>query len=331
MSGSSSPRPAAGFYRASTCGSALDTALSILNACGGTEIACNDDACGLQSRADFNATSGQEVWIRVGGFQALVGTGSITVSSIPVPWIEDGDAGDLPDTAQVPSGTGNLGAITGNLDPSDADMYRIQVCDYANFSATTACVADVDDGTGTGTPDGGVTIDDLLYYLAIFEAGVIAPTSTTAPAPARPTAASPSTTSSTTSSASRPAAKPKLATPAPQQADSRNTRAHHVPAPPHAHETPHTHAPIAAVAIVIRTNAPSVCESSTITPMRRVSRYPSTTHCARRRDRRRVRHARLAQNVQISVQVQRPGSKHHAAHRHTHRRASCPPSRRTPA
>ncbi len=36
-----------------------------------------------------------------------------------------------------------------------------------------SCVADVDDGSGTGTPDGGVTIDDLLYYLAIFEAGLI--------------------------------------------------------------------------------------------------------------------------------------------------------------
>jgi predicted dienelactone hydrolase len=31
--------------------------------------------------------------------------------------------------------------------------------------------ADTDDGTGTGTPDGGVTIDDLLYYLVRFEAG----------------------------------------------------------------------------------------------------------------------------------------------------------------
>lgn len=36
------------------------------------------------------------------------------------------------------------------------------------------CVADVDDGTGTGTPDSGVTIDDLLYYLQIFEAGTLA-------------------------------------------------------------------------------------------------------------------------------------------------------------
>lgn len=38
--------------------------------------------------------------------------------------------------------------------------------------ANAPCPADVDDGTGTGTPDGGVTIDDLLFYLAMFELGV---------------------------------------------------------------------------------------------------------------------------------------------------------------
>ncbi len=38
---------------------------------------------------------------------------------------------------------------------------------------TPSCVADVDDGTATGTPDGGVTIDDLLYYLNIFNLGDI--------------------------------------------------------------------------------------------------------------------------------------------------------------
>jgi hypothetical protein len=36
---------------------------------------------------------------------------------------------------------------------------------------TGPCVADVDDGSFTGMPDGGVTIDDLLYYLFIFENG----------------------------------------------------------------------------------------------------------------------------------------------------------------
>ncbi len=44
--------------------------------------------------------------------------------------------------------------------------------DLAAFGAIfTCCVADIDDGTGTGTPDGGVTIDDLLYYLNIFNQG----------------------------------------------------------------------------------------------------------------------------------------------------------------
>jgi len=40
------------------------------------------------------------------------------------------------------------------------------------FFESAPCVADVDDGTGTGTPDGGVTIDDLLYYLAIYAQGL---------------------------------------------------------------------------------------------------------------------------------------------------------------
>ncbi len=53
----------------------------------------------------------------------------------------------------------------------------ITAADVAAFNAlfpNTCCIADVDDGSGTGSPDGGVTIDDLLYYLAIFEAGDVA-------------------------------------------------------------------------------------------------------------------------------------------------------------
>ncbi len=42
----------------------------------------------------------------------------------------------------------------------------------SNPAALTVCVADTDDGSGTGVCDGGVTIDDLLYYLNIFEQGL---------------------------------------------------------------------------------------------------------------------------------------------------------------
>ncbi len=50
-------------------------------------------------------------------------------------------------------------------DNSDTDA------NYAVEFTPIPCVADVDDGSGTGSPDNGVTIDDLLYYLGQFEAG----------------------------------------------------------------------------------------------------------------------------------------------------------------
>lgn len=51
-------------------------------------------------------------------------------------------------------------------------------CGVLNISCRPAgcwgnCVADFDDGSGTGTPDGGVTIEDLLHYLNIFDQGLI--------------------------------------------------------------------------------------------------------------------------------------------------------------
>lgn len=42
---------------------------------------------------------------------------------------------------------------------------------YWSLGVDTGCPADLDDGSGTGTPDGAVTIDDLLYFLVVFETG----------------------------------------------------------------------------------------------------------------------------------------------------------------
>jgi hypothetical protein len=39
------------------------------------------------------------------------------------------------------------------------------------ISSDASCIGDVDDGSATGTPDGGVGIEDLLYYLARYDAG----------------------------------------------------------------------------------------------------------------------------------------------------------------
>ncbi len=42
---------------------------------------------------------------------------------------------------------------------------------FDDFFYTQFCAADLDDGSGTGTPDGGVDINDLLYFLTVFESG----------------------------------------------------------------------------------------------------------------------------------------------------------------
>ncbi len=62
---------------------------------------------------------------------------------------EDGEVYVCTSSARGPSGT-------------DGTIWRV---------VAAPCQADLDDGSGNGTPDGGVDIDDLLYYLARFGEG----------------------------------------------------------------------------------------------------------------------------------------------------------------
>jgi|GEM_PF-2015033 len=47
----------------------------------------------------------------------------------------------------------------------------VNSADPVGGTCTPACPADLDNGSATGTPDGGVDINDLLYFLAQFELG----------------------------------------------------------------------------------------------------------------------------------------------------------------
>jgi hypothetical protein len=75
--------------------------------------------------------------------QSRSGSGNISLRIVTPPqWDETAnggsDAGDLPASAQTPTGTNPFSVLTGNIEAtSDADMYFINVCDLANFSATT--------------------------------------------------------------------------------------------------------------------------------------------------------------------------------------------------
>ena len=158
-----------------TCGSSFDTILSAYSDCGGAELDCNDDSCGVQSIiTTLPVTQGVTIFLRVAeyGLDSTGGAGVINISVVspppPTQWDEQvnggGDAGDQLASAQTPTGTDPLTSMSGAIDfEGDVDLYLINVCDPASFSATTY----QNDDAGLDTrmflfkTDGtGVTFDD---------------------------------------------------------------------------------------------------------------------------------------------------------------------------
>jgi hypothetical protein len=69
-----------------TCGSSYDTAIEVFDGSCGVlnSVVCNDDSCGLQSVASFVGTPGTTYFIRVGGYLAAFGTGTVEINeSLP--------------------------------------------------------------------------------------------------------------------------------------------------------------------------------------------------------------------------------------------------------
>lgn len=91
-------------------------------------------------------------------------------------WRRDG--APLIDGPRV-SGSATPTLVITNLALPDAGAYSVRVtnpCGGFILSADAPltinrCPADVDDGSGSGLPDGGITIDDLLFYLNRFDSG----------------------------------------------------------------------------------------------------------------------------------------------------------------
>jgi Lectin C-type domain len=118
--------PADGIYTLDTCGTtSVDTKVSILNGlCNGAMLDCNDDACGLQSEANWAAVSGQTYMLRVGTFPgATGGTGTINISdNAPVQdpatghsYLVVDQAGITWDAAKLAAEAMNYQGLTGHL------------------------------------------------------------------------------------------------------------------------------------------------------------------------------------------------------------------------
>jgi serine protease AprX len=113
-------------------------------------------------------------------------------ANCPLPpgvWVEQGDAGELLASAQITTGANPLNQIRGTVEAANAvDMFKFQICNFANFSATTVNGAAFDtqlfvfkdDGRGAVANDDTGTVAQSLvnnstscltangtYYIAI--------------------------------------------------------------------------------------------------------------------------------------------------------------------
>jgi hypothetical protein len=134
---------------------------------GGHLITVNDSAENEFARASVLRFDGADRrgWI---GYNDVASEGTFVWSSGQTStytnWSggEPNNSGGLEDWAEM---FGN-GQWNDNSDaPTGLAVYGIVEIEVAR------CVADYDDGSGTGTPDGGVTLDDLLYFLDLYGAG----------------------------------------------------------------------------------------------------------------------------------------------------------------
>jgi hypothetical protein len=83
---------------------------------------------------NLNTTAANNVWTELAGAISRV---EMYYRAPDGTWGETADAGDLPFTAQVTRGRGALNSIRGSLSAGEADMFRINVCNFGSFSAST--------------------------------------------------------------------------------------------------------------------------------------------------------------------------------------------------
>jgi hypothetical protein len=114
------------------------------------------------------------------GGSAAFSTTVTGVGALTYQWHKDGNP--------LPNGPTGSGSILAGTDTPSLSITNIDALDLGNYTCLVTtrcgsaetdpasliiCIADVDDGAASGTCDGGVGIEDLLYYLAQYDQGTL--------------------------------------------------------------------------------------------------------------------------------------------------------------
>jgi hypothetical protein len=180
----------------SLCGSSYDTKIAVYDGCDcppTVMLACNDDACGLQSEVEVNVVAGNTYLIEVGGYASNTGDGFLTVScaepcQITCSGTAEGEA-CIPDDGEdvtnggcnsVPPVFGSIGCgetvcgqwntyLFGASQYRDTDWYLFSLTE--NSDVTITAVGEFPIVTGfleQLVPGGGVDCGNFTGYIAPY-------------------------------------------------------------------------------------------------------------------------------------------------------------------
>jgi fibronectin-binding autotransporter adhesin len=128
----------------------------------------------IDTRTRLTLASDATADFEIGGtgtneYDRITGTGVVDIQNATIRITTfNGFNPTIGQTFDVISGPAITGQFCGHLFPRG---WAVQILPNAVRVRFGGCVADVDGGTGCGVPDGGVTIDDLLFYIDLFQLG----------------------------------------------------------------------------------------------------------------------------------------------------------------
>jgi len=181
-------------------GTDYDSLLRVFDACGGNEIAANDDACGLQSEVSFQSDGTTTYYVMVEGFGSNAGNFSLEVTCVdPLPNDECAGALDIAcgQTVVGETNTASFDAtapvcVTGITAPGvwytftdDTGLitnYTLSMCDggtdydskitvYSGDCGALACVVDNDDTCGLQSEVAWQGDGSTTYYVLVHGFG----------------------------------------------------------------------------------------------------------------------------------------------------------------
>lgn len=128
-----------------TCGSTLDTLVHVhTGSCGGAEVACNDDSCGVGSQITLNVTAGVTYYIVVDGYS---GNGAYSLTVTP-PGAQPGTCASpipLPSSGGSVSGTtSGVSALTGSCGGNGAEKVYSWTPTSSGVASFSTCGSSLD-------------------------------------------------------------------------------------------------------------------------------------------------------------------------------------------